>query len=449
MEKRVLELFTDKKFAELKDVLARINPPDLAVAFEELDKKDTLILFRLLPKELAADTFIEMQSDAQQKLLEAFSDKEIKAVFDEIFIDDTVDIIEEMPATVVKRILKLSDAETRKSINEILAYPEDSAGSIMTTEYVDLKKHLTVEQAFARIRKNGVDKETIYTCYVTDSHRKLIGVVTVRELLLSDYNDRIEDIMETNVLFANTLDDREAVVQMFDKYDILALPIVDNESRLVGIVTVDDAIDVLQEEVTEDIERMAAITPTDKPYLKTGVFEIFKSRIPWLLILMISATFTGLIITRFEDALVTFTALTAFIPMLMNTAGNAGSQASVTVIRGLSLGEIKFSDIFRIVFKEFRVSLLAGAALSVANFIKIWAFDIVVLKSDISLLEAAVVCITIFVSVLFSKIVGCALPILAKKLRLEPEVMASPFITTIVDVLVLMVYFTIAHLLLM
>ncbi len=449
MEKRVLELFNDKKFSELKDVLARINPPDLAIVFDELDKKDTLILFRLLPKELAADTFIEMESDTQQKLLEAFSDKEMKAVFDEIFIDDTVDIIEEMPATVVKRILKLADAETRKSINQILAYPEDSAGSIMTTEYVDLKKHLTVEQAFARIRKNGIDKETIYTCYVTDSRRKLIGVVTVRELLLSDYDNRIEDIMQTNVLFANTLDDRADVVQMFDKYDILALPIVDNESRLVGIVTVDDAIDVLQEEITEDIERMAAITPTDKPYLKTGVLEIFKSRIPWLLILMISATFTGLIINRFEDALVTFTALTAFIPMLMNTAGNAGSQASVTVIRGLSLGEIKFSDILKIVFKEFRVSLLAGAALSVANFIKIWAFDIGVLKSDITLLEAAVVCLTIFVSVLFSKMVGCALPILAKKLRLEPEVMASPFITTIVDVLVLLVYFTIAHLLLM
>ena len=449
MDQKVLDLFNEKKFAELKDILTRINPPDLAVAFDNLEKRDMIILFRLLPKELAADTFVEMESDTQQKLLEAFSDKEIKAVFDELFIDDTVDIIEEMPATVVKRILQLADADTRKAVNQILAYPEDSAGSIMTTEYIDLKKHLTVEQAFSRIRKIGVDKETIYTCYVTDSRRKLIGVITVKDLLLADSDSRIDEVMETNVLYACTLDDREAVARMFDKYDILALPIVDTEARLVGIVTVDDAIDVLNEETTEDIEKMAAIIPSDKPYLKTSTFNIFKSRIPWLLILMISATFTGLIINTFENALITFSALTAFIPMLMNTAGNAGSQASVTVIRGLSLGEIKFSDILKVVFKEFRVSILSGAVLSVANFVKIWIFDIIILKSAITLLEAAVVCLTIFVSVLFAKFVGCTLPILAKKIGFEPEVMASPFITTVVDILVLLVYFSIANALLM
>ena len=353
-----------------------------------------------------------------------------------------VDLVEEMPANVVKRILRSADNETRKAINEILKYPDDSAGSIMTTEYVSLRPAMTVGDAIKRIRRTGVDKETIYTGYVTTPNRTLVGMLSLRTLLLSDDDDVVQDIMETNVIAVNTLDDKEEVANQFKKYDFLTIPVVDKEFRLVGIVTVDDAIDVMEDEVTEDMEMMAAITPTDKPYLKTGVFETWKKRIPWLLLLMISATFTGMIITSFEDALAAQVTLTAFIPMLMDTGGNSGSQASVTVIRGLSLGEIEFVDIFKVMWKEIRVALMCGVTLAIANFAKLMLFD------RVGLWVSLVVCLTLIVTVFFAKIIGCALPMLAKKIGFDPAVMASPFITTAVDAISLVVYFQIATLLL-
>jgi magnesium transporter len=447
MQEIILELIEEKKFSKLRSMLDNMNPADIALILEEAEEKDLPVVFRILPKALAAEVFSYMESDMQQFLIEKFSDTELKTVLDELFMDDTVDIIEEMPANIAKRILKQTDANTRKKINQILAYPEDSAGSIMTTEYIDLKKNMTVEDAFDRIRAIGFEKETIYTCYVIDSSRHLIGIVSLKDLLLNPKDEKISNIMEENVIFANTLDDKEDVAGQFEKYDFTSLPVVDKENRLVGIVTVDDAIDVLQEEATEDIEKMAAILPSDKTYLKASVFSTFKARIPWLLLLMISATFTGAIISSFEEKLTILPALITFIPMLMNTAGNGGSQSSVTVIRALSLGDIEFKDIFRVIWKETRVAFICSIVLAAVNFIKMILIDHLLLNTFDSAKhfeEILVVCITLFVTVLIAKIVGCVLPIFAKKLGLDPAVMASPFITTIVDAIALLVYFSIA-----
>lgn len=435
---KILELLENKDFPQLGNLLKDMNPADVAELFEDLPREKMALVFRLLPKELAADAFAYMNPDEQTVLVEAFSDKELHDVVNELYVDDAADMIEEMPANLVKRILRHTDAETRVLINQILNYPKDSAGSIMTMEYVDLKRGMTVEEAFDRIRAIGVEKETVYTCYVTDSRRKLKGIVTVKDLLLAPKNELIRNIMETNIIYVSTHTDKEEVASLFGKYDFLAVPVVDNEERLVGIVTVDDAIDVIQDEATEDIEMMAAITPTDKPYMKTGVFATWKKRIPWLLLLMISATFTGSIITSFEDALSASIVLTGFIPMLMDTGGNAGSQASVSIIRGLSLGEIEYKDIGRILWKEARVAFLCGVSLAAANFVKLLFIDRVTIS------VAIVVCSTLVVTVLAAKLVGCSLPVLAKRIGFDPAVMASPFITTIVDALSLLIYFRIA-----
>lgn len=444
MEEKILELLKERKFSQIKAILSEENPADLVEYLEAVPKNELLLVFRILPKELAAETFVEMDHDMQMLLISAFSDKELHDMLSELFVDDAVDIIEEMPASVAKRILAQADSQTRREINQILAYPENSAGSVITTEYVDLKKSFTVANAIKHIKETGPDKETIYTAYVTDSRRKLIGVVTAKDILLASPEQTVEEIMDDNVIFAYTTDDKELVAQMFEKYDFLALPVVDAEKRLVGIVTVDDAIDIIQEEATEDIEKMAAITPTDRTYLKTGVFETFKARIPWLLFLMLSATFTGWIITAFESALAVQAALIAFIPMIMNTGGNSGSQSSVTVIRALSLGDVEFADVFKVFWKEFRVSIICGAALSVANYIKIILLDNLLLGSGISNMVAIVVSLTILATVVFAKVIGCLLPMGAKKIGLDPTVMASPFITTLVDTVALLIYFTIA-----
>lgn len=443
----ILDLIENRKFSLLKEELSSLQPPDIALIFEELPEKDVIVLFRLLPKELASEVFVEMESDKQQLLIEAFSDKELREVVDELFMDDTVDIIDEMPANVAKKILKATDAQTRKMINQLLAYPDDSAGSIMTTEYIDLKKDMTVDQAFDRIRTIGFDAEEIYSCYVTDRGRHLLGIVSVKDLLLNKKDCKIEDIMDSNVISAHTLDDKEDVANMFEHYDVLALPVVDKENRLVGIVTVDDAIDVLQEEATEDIEKMAAILPSEHTYFRTGIFETFKARIPWLLLLMISATFTGSIIANFEGKLSKFIALIAFIPMLMDTSGNSGSQSSVTVIRSISTGDIEFGDIFKVLWKEFRVSILCGAVLASVNAIKLYFLDNLIFHrfdTGKELTEIIVVCGTLMLTVMVAKIIGSMLPIIAKKIGFDPAVMASPLITTIVDAVSLLIYFSLA-----
>ena len=441
----IRELYERRQYASIKAILNDTNPADIAALFEEFENDQRLIMFRLLPKEEAAETFVELDIDAQEALIHAFSDNELREMMDELYLDDAVDLIEEMPASVVKRILKNTDNETRNSINTLLQYPEDSAGSIMTPEFVDLKMDMTVQDAFKRIRRTGVDKETIYTCYVTDSSRHLIGVTTVKELLLHDYEDVIGDFMETNVIFVNTLDDQELATQYFDKYNFLALPVVDMEERLVGIITVDDAMDVLQEENTEDIQKMNAMTPTETTYFKTGVWETWKARVPWLLFLMLSATFTGIIISSFEDALSRLVVLTAFIPMLMGTAGNSGSQSSVTVIRALSLGEVYTSDIFKVIWKEFKVSIICGVSLAIACFAKVILIDGWMLKtSGIDINVALVVSLTLCLTIICAKLIGCILPIVAKKMKVDPAVMASPFITTIIDTVCLIVYFVIA-----
>lgn len=434
----IKDLLHNKKWAKLKIILEDMNEQDIAELFMELEERDLTLIYRLLPKELAAEVFVNMEPEYQEALIRAFSDSELREVLDELYVDDAVDIIEEMPATLVKRILKHTDPEMRKSINEILRYPEDSAGSIMTTEYVDLKRNMTVSDAFTRIRRTGVDKETIYTCYVTDSKRKLKGVVTAKELLLSDENDLIRDIMETNVISVSTREDKEIVADLFQKYDFLALPVVDGEERLVGIVTVDDAIDVLQEEMTEDIEKMAAITPTDKPYLKMSVFENYKKRIPWLMLLMVSATFTEKIINHFEGALTACVALTAFIPMLTGTCGNCGAQSSATIIRGMSLGDIQFRDTFKVIMKEMAIAIACGFTLAYVNFAKLMIFD------DVGVFVALAVSVTMLMAVIFAKVVGSILPVFAKKIGFDPAVMSSPFISTIVDAVTLLIYFTIA-----
>ncbi len=438
IEKIIFGLLEQKKYSALRDILVTLNPADIAALLNDLKEEKISLLFRLLPKDTAAEVFVEMDADLQEALITGFSDAELKEVIEELYVDDAVDLIEDMPANVVKRILKNTDPNTRKTINEILKYPEDSAGSIMTTEYVDLRQEMTVNEAIKRIRRTGVDKETVNTCYVTDDNRHLLGSISLRALLLSEEEEIVSEIMNSNPVSVFTHDDKEEVAKSFEKYDLIAIPVTDGESRLVGIVTVDDAIDVIYEEATEDIEKMAAITPGDRPYLKTPVFEMYKSRIPWLLLLMLSSTFTGLIITSFENALAAQVALTAFIPMLMGSGGNSGSQSSVTVIRGLSIGEIEFSDTFAVILKELRVAILCGVTLAAATFIKIIIID----GQPIEI--SFVVSLSMLVTVFIAKVVGCMLPIAAKKAGFDPAVMASPFITTIVDALSLIVYFNVA-----
>ena len=447
MEEKILELLSKRRFGDLKNLLSEINAADIAEIFANVPERDLPVAFRILPKELAAEVFVEMDTDIQALLIEAFSDKELKEVMDELFMDDTVDIIDEMPATVARRIISSANAETRRVINQLLTYPEDSAGSIMTTEYIDLKANTTIDAAFDRIRKIGFDTETIYSLYVTDNQRHLLGTISLKDLLLNDKSICVSQIMDENVIFANTHDDQEIVAGMFERYDMLALPVVDKENRLVGIVTVDDAIDVMQEETTEDIEKMAAILPSEHSYFKMSIFETFKSRIPWLLLLMISATFTGAIISGFEEKIKIFPALVAFIPMLMDTGGNCGSQASVTVIRAISLGDIEFKDFFRVLWKEIRVAFLCSGTLAVVNGVKLFLVDYLWLNSfdpNVALYETFIVCATLFATVIVAKLVGCSLPILAKKVGFDPAVMASPFITTIVDAISLLIYFAIA-----
>ena len=445
---KIEDLLSRKQYAPLRDLLLPLEAADIAALCGELGEKVPLV-FRLLPKELAAEVFVELDSDQQELLIQSFSNTELKEVLDELYLDDTVDIVEEMPANVVKRILRHSDPEMRKSINEILKYPDDSTGSIMTTEFVDLKETMTVEDALKRIRRTGPDKETINICYVIDEQRHLIGVLSIRTLLLAEEDDVIGDIMERNFICVQTLDDQESTARALSKYDFLALPVVDTETRLVGIVTVDDAMDVLQEEVTEDIEKMAAILPSDKPYLKTGVWETWKARTPWLLVLMLSATFTGIILTHFESALMSCAILTSFVPMLSGTGGNSGTQASTAVIRALSLGEVHFSDVLRVLWKEFRVALSCGVCLAAANFVKMLLVDRLLLQNPaVTPMVALVVCITLVGTVLCAKLVGCSLPLLAEKIGFDPAVMASPFISTIVDSISLLIYFQVASLIL-
>lgn len=449
VQKTLLTLLEEKKYTTLRDILVTMNPSDIAAVFTDLEEERIPLLFRLLPKGLASETFVEMDTDAQEVLIRGFSDKELKEIVDELYVDDAADLVEEMPANVVKRILRQADPEMRNSINQILRYPENSAGSIMTIEYVSLKETMTVGESLRQIRNQGVDKETIYTCYVTDN-RRLVGLVTVKDLLLAKDDDtQIQEIMTTNVISVTTQTDQEEVARMLSKYNFMAMPVVDGEDRMVGIVTFDDAMDVMQDEATEDIEIMAGMTPSEETYIKSTPLDLFKHRIPWLLLLMISATFTGLIITSFESALAAQVALTAFIPMLMDTGGNSGSQSSVTVIRALSLGELSFSDLGEVLWKELRTALLCGGTLSTACFGKILLVDRLMLgNSSITVMVAAVVCLALCVTVLLAKLVGCMLPMVAKKVGFDPAVMASPFITTIVDALSLLVYFMFAQMLL-
>ena len=450
VEKALLKMLSEKKYTTMRDILVVMNPSDIAAVFADLEESHIPIVFRLLPKEQAAETFVEMEPEAQELLIRGFSDNELKEVLDELYADDAADIVEEMPANVVKRILKNADPEMRNTINQLLRYPEYSAGSIMTTEYVSLRPSMTVEEAILRIRRQGVDKETIYTCYVTAPDRKLLGLVTVKDLLLADDDETpIQDLMITNLISVTTQADQEEVAHMFSKYNFLAIPVVDTENRMVGIVTFDDAMDVLEEEATEDMEIMSGMLPSEKSYLRSTPIDLFKNRIPWLMLLMVSSTFTGLIITGFEDALASIVVLTAFIPMLMGTGGNSGSQSSVTVIRALSLGELEFRDIGRVILKELGTSLLCGIALAAVCFLKIYLVDTLLFQNpDITLRVNLVVCLALAVTVVIAKAVGCALPMIAKVLKADPAVMASPFITTIVDAVSLLVYFMFAKLLL-
>lgn len=434
----IRELLDTKQYTRLRQKLSELNDADIAAVMEELEEEEMLKVFRILPKDMAADVFSYLEVENQQTIITSLSDKEAANIIDNLMADDATDLLEEMPANVVKKLLANASPDTRRDINHLLRYPEDSAGSIMTVEYVDLKENLTVAEAIDRIRKVGLDSETINICYVLDPGRKLVGTVALRYLLLSEPDAVIGDMMHENVIAINTLMDQEEAARQFKKYDFTAMPVVDNEKRLVGIITVDDIVDIMEEETTEDMEKMAAIMPSDKPYMRTGIWETYKKRIPWLLLLMISAAFTGRIITAFEDALSVYVVLTAFIPMLMDTGGNAGGQASVTVIRGLSLGEIEYEDVLRVVWKEIRVAFMCGVTLAAANFCKLLWFD------RVGIPVSAVVCLTLVVTVVIAKLVGCTLPVLAKRLGFDPAVMASPFITTIVDALSLLIYFSFA-----
>jgi len=438
-------MLSQNKVHDARNELLTMNVVDIAQIFEEFDEADRhqlVRLFRILPKDVSVGVFSYIPPELQQFIIESITDKEIKGIIDELFLDDAIDFIEEMPANVVKRVLKNTDENLRKLINQFLNYPENSAGSIMTIEYVDLNKEMTVQQALEHIKKTGVDKETINTCYIIDKSRKLEGVVSIRRLILSEETDLIKDILNDDVISVKTLDHQEFTAQVFKKYDLTTMPVVDNENRLVGIITVDDIVDIIDRENTEDIQRMAAIQPSEEEYLRTDIFKLAKHRIVWLLVLMISATFTGNIIKSFEDVLQNVIVLAAFIPMLMNTGGNAGSQSSTLIIRGLALGNIEIKDAFKVVFKEFRVSLIVGFSLATVNFIKMIIIDKVEIKI------ATTVCITIFLTVILAKIVGGLLPIAAKSVKLDPAIMASPLITTIVDIFSLMIYFKIASLML-
>ena len=445
VESTLTALMENRKYAAVKDMLVTMNPADIASIFDELDEDKIPLMFRLLPKSLAADTFVEMESEHQEMLIRGFSDKELGEVVDELNVDDAADLADEMPANVVSRILAQASPEKRREINEILRYPENSAGSIMTTEFVSLRVDMTVAEAIQRIRLTGVDKETIYTCYVTEN-RHLLGILSVKDLLLTlDDNKRVGEIMDTNVISVNTLTDQEEVAHRLSKYNFIALPVVDTENRMVGIVTFDDAMDVIEEETTEDIEIMGGMTPSEKPYLRSSPVELFKHRIPWLMLLMVSATFTGMIINGFESALAAQVVLTSFIPMLMDTGGNSGSQVSVTIIRAISLGELEFSDLPKAVWKEIQTAVLCGAALAAVCFIKIMLIDRLLLgNTDVTPLIAAVVCVTMALTVLVSKVIGCILPVFAKKMGFDPAVMSSPFITTIIDAVSLLLYFALA-----
>ena len=435
----IVNYLEEKNFSQLKPLLAELEPADLAEIFSELEEKDIPIVFRLLPKELAAETFVEMNSAEQELLIKSFSDTELKLMLDELFVDDTVDLIEEMPANVVKRILLQADSETRKEINEILKYPKDSAGSIMTTECISLRTHMTVRECFEKIRKEAIDKETIYTCYVTDDQKTLLGIVTVKDLLLHGYEDKVDAFMETNLISVNTLDDKEEVANTLSKYDLLAVPVVDQENKLVGIVTVDDALDVITEEATEDISYINSVTPSDKPYLETKIWSIYLHRIPWLLILMVSATFTGLILNTYQELLPTV--LIACVPMIMGTGGNAGSQASVTVIRGMALDEIRPRDILQVIWKEMRVSVLVALSVGIVCFAKLQLIDNLLFGYDgYTFYNCAAISVSIAIAVIVAKIVGACVPIFAKAIRIDPAVFANPFITTITDVLSLLIF---------
>ena len=441
-QERIDELAKEKRYAELRDLFLPMEPADIALLLEEGKQEQMPLLYRLLPKETAAEVFVELEPESQEMLINGFSNTELTEVLDELYLDDAVDIVEEMPASVVIRILDKATPEMRKSINEILKYPEDSAGSIMNMEFLSLKKDMTVEDAFKRIRRIGGELETINILYVTDPTRHLLGVLSVRDLLLAEEDDLIQDIMDPNVVSVNTMDDKEDVAQALSKYDFLAMPVVDKEQRLVGIVTVDDAMDVIEEETTEDFEKMAAMLPSDKPYLKSGIFATWRARLPWLMVLMLSATFTGMILNHYESALAACLVLNSYIPMLSGTGGNSGTQASVAVIRALSLDEVDFSDIFQVLWKELRVSLLCGVCLAAANFVKMMVVDRWLMHNpEVTPLVALVVCLTLVFTVLCAKVVGCTLPMAAEKLGIDPAVMASPFITTIVDALSLLIYF--------
>ena len=437
-------MLENRKYSQFRRATLEMNPVDIADFFSELDIKKVPAVFKLLRKDISADVFAELDSEMQERIIEVLTDKEISLIIEDLFLDDAVDMLEELPANMVHRIMKNASKETRTQINRLLAYPDDSAGSVMTAEFVKLRASMTVEEAIAYIRRTGIEKETVYTAYVTDRSRELIGTVSFKQLLFAKPDTKIRDIMEEQVIFAHTLDDRESVAQTISKYDLLALPIVDKENRLVGIVTVDDALDVIEEEATADIEMMAAITPTDKPYTKTGVIETWIKRIPWLVILMISGIFTSMIISHYETALGTYVILTSFIPMLMSTGGNAGSQSSVAIIRALSLDEIEPKNILRVLFKEFRVSILCGVCLAVVCFIKTIAIDFGFAFTQENLLISFVVSVTACLAVIVAKLIGTLLPIVAQKLKVDPAVMASPFITTIVDSITLIIYFAIA-----
>ena len=439
----ITSLIENKKYAELKARIELMPSIDIAELFSDINSKYHAVLFRLLSKEMATDIFIELDTDTQMALINSFSDRELAAILEEMYLDDTVDIIEEMPAAVVKRIIKYSTQENRSMINRLLRFDRDSAGAIMTTEYVRLIPEMTVADALAHVKQVAIDKETIYTCYVTDQKRHLIGIVTAKSLLLSASDVTLEEIMEENVVFAKTSDDKEEVAHLFDRYGFLAIPVVDSECRLVGIVTVDDAMDVIREETEEDFAKMAGMAPTEKTYLKTSVLDFLKARLPWLLLLMLSATISGAILTIFEDAL--SAALVLFVPMIMGTGGNSGGQSSVTVIRGLSLGEITFKDIFRVMWKEIRVGIFAGIIVGVATFLKVIVIDrVVMVNPDITVIVALAVALSLAITIVFAKLIGAALPILAKRMGFDPAVMASPFITTIVDAASLLIYFFVA-----
>ncbi len=446
VEKALLKMLDEKKYSTLRDILVTMNPIDVAGLFDGLEEKQIPLLFRLLPKEQAAETFVEMEADAQELLIRGFSDNELKEVLDELYVDDAADLVEEMPANVVRRILGQADPEMRSSINQILRYPENSAGALMTMEYVSLRPDMTVEDSILRIRRQGVDKETIYTCYVLAKDRTLLGIVTVKDLLLADDDEmEIQEIMTSNIISVNTQDDQEEVAKMFSKYNFLALPVVDKEGRMVGIVTFDDAMDVMEEEATEDMELMAAMTPSEKSYLKNTPLDLYKQRIPWLMLLTVSSTVTSMIISSFESALALLPALTAFIPMLMGTGGNCGSQSSVTVIRALSLDELELSDVFAVLWKEIRAAVMCAATLAVLCFVKIFLIDHLLMgNANITSSVNLVVCLALAVTVVLAKMVGCVLPLLAKRLGFDPAVMAGPFITTIIDALSLVVYFVFA-----